>query len=310
MSFELPGMSPSPFAHHAARVRLAASAYSWVLCPAPPPPCGVGLRRTSKDRSAAAVRFGFVRAYPTRSLSTAASRYRRRSGGTACAQLSRSLVASSHPGTGTSRLRPGLHCSACVSPSPCDSGFPRALPCLLVRDAACVLFPGRALRLFPLDSAGPPPHLPAWRVPASCPSRFPDPGAPRTPTRFPGCPFQRARCACSPLGFRPLAGSRRLLFRLAPSDSPWPRCFLQLRRAVGHLGALHHHARLLRPPLRRLAPTVGETSVRSFLAALANDGSAALSRARFRAPLLRTARRFELSDSSDSPGPFTRTLWA
>jgi hypothetical protein len=160
------------------------------------------------------------------------------------------------------------------------------------------------------------PHLPFRLAPSSlanarsCPFRFRFPNSHEHRRAFQVAPYQRARSTSTPSGSRLPACCCWLPFRLAPSSSPRPRCFRLLRRTDGHLGALHHHARLLRSPLRRLAPTVGETSVRSLLAALANDVSTALSRARFHAPLLRAARLFGPSDSSDSPCPFTRTLWA
>jgi hypothetical protein len=305
--------------HHRSLSTPEASAFRLPLpaefsCPALRPPCGFSMRRTLKDRSAAAVRLGFIRAHRARLPSTAASRRRRRSGGTACARLARSLVASSF-------LKPAPFGCAQTCASPPAFHLRLATPASRRLDDACPFAtqPAASSRLESCDpfrsiAAGPPPPLPACAFQLgecpllSVPLSFPE--LSRAPTRLPGCPFQRARSTSTPSGSRLPACCCWLPFRLAPSSSPRPRCFRLLRRTDGHLGALHHHARLLRPPLRRLAPTVGETSVRSLLAALANDVSTALSRARFHAPLLRAARLFGPSDSSDSPCPFTRTLWA
>lgn len=367
VSFELPQVSPPPFAHHTRR----RSTLRFLDCglnpraPRSPPPCGFGSRRTLKGRFAAAVRFGFVWSLLRSLTRHSCIRYLRRSVGTACAKLHYGLVASllSSAPFGRTRactlllrspfrlapsgppslprpcrlpLEPPFHLSASVrlalppasTPSPeLPHRLSTMLRLALPRTRSCAMHPASSSWLVPcgpLHSTRQNPHrhvpacaFPLWRVlassfhacalPALTRFRLPFHELSRAPTPFrlaPSSRQERSRTLGLSSGTRPLLP----LPRFRASGSAWPARSTTFRRRPSQHPA--HHARLLRTPLRRLFNRRWEkTSAHGFLVALASNASTALSRARSHAPLLRAARFFGPSDSSNSPGPLTRTLW-
>lgn len=248
-------MLPSPFAHHATDAHLTVRTHGMNPCPAPPPPEGVGLRRTQKDRSTAAVRFGFVRAHPARWPSTAASWHRRQSGGTTCARPSHTQVEELVSGTGSLSTTPEpapLHSRSTFTFRQSVSRPSVRLP---MRDTACLQERSLEQRLSPSGSL--------------------------TPTCLPACAFG---------------------FIVAPMLPLAPKSFRPSRHPV--------------PPRSHLrSPSADSRQLwkkRAFSAAsplLRTTPQPSFPEPAFRASLWRVTHRVGLSDSSDSPGPFTGSLW-
>lgn len=305
-------MSPSPSLTTPPALALRLALVAETLARLRLHPSVLALRRTGRTVSAAAVRFGLVRADPASLSSAAASRHRHRSDGTTYARPSRSLVVSSHLesaplGSARARTFPPR------STSPCGSSFPRISVRVRARRSLLRL-PKERATLFARRQQNP--HL-ACRL-----SPFGSAGA-----RF--VPFPLARSGLStdtgaPRGLpRPMRQERQFAVRFSPfgrlTPTPLPACAFRLVAAPMLPSAPKSFGPFRRPapprsplalPRADLRRRMGQASVRSFPTTLASSASTALSRARVHAPLLGATRLFELSDSSDSPGPFSRSLWA